>query len=107
MATYLERYNLLNSATMRARLLMACVDAALAIANEAAGTPNHANRLQWAEGVLMSRAAAAVAVERALWDVTRQAAVTAAGEAVSDSDLFAAVSGLLSQSAAVARWIEE
>ena len=107
MATYLERYNLLNSATMRARLLMACVDAALAIANEAAGTPNHANRLQWAEGVLMSRAAAAVAVERALWDVTRQAAVTAAGEAVSDSDLFAAGGGVLSPAGGVGRRVGE
>lgn len=105
MATYLERYNLLSSATMRARLLIAVVDAAIAITNEADGTANHANRLLWANQALESQEAGRAMAEGMLWDVMQNPTIAASGEAATDSDLAFVVTSLLGQPARVQRWI--
>jgi hypothetical protein len=86
MATYTELYNLYASgSSLLARFEVACMVAAHNILNESAGTPNHANRVIWANAVLEdSKAMSNRMLRRA---ISSNATLQAQGEAISDNDV--------------------
>jgi len=54
MATYAELYNLKNNSDLNNKLHVAVVAAAKYVFEEDPGTPNHANRLTWAQQAIIA-----------------------------------------------------
>lgn len=76
MATYQELYDLGSNSALRNRIAVACLIAAEAIRNEAAGTANHAARLVWAKAVFSGPESVATAMLMAV--LAQNAAATVA-----------------------------
>jgi len=72
----------------------ACMTAAIGIANEAPGTPNHADRLQWAVKVRDNAKAMAKAM---LVDVVKDATIAADVENAPDAQVQSVVDALVDQ----------
>lgn len=91
MATYAELFQLSrgNPEQFKYRLHVAIARAQGTVRAENPNTANHANRLLW------SKLPAESLVETMLWDVIWSSQVQAAGTAVTDANLQAAVDGLV------------
>lgn len=87
----IEIYNcwLGESGTLRAKFIAACLKAAYDIVNEDGGTANHANRLIWANAVLLGTKAAVEekSLEHIRYAMASNATLQAAGEAATDNDV--------------------
>ncbi len=81
MATYSELYGLWYESGLRNRVTVAVVVAAETVQGEDAGTPNHANRLVWAQQTFLNPASIAHAMFRVVLaankDVTVEAILSA------------------------------
>ena len=66
MATYTELYDLWSNSAMKNRVRVAVVIQADVIREEAADTPNNANRLVWAKAALLNPEGVADAMWRAM-----------------------------------------
>jgi hypothetical protein len=71
------------------RFVGACLKAAYAVTNESAQTANHANRLTWANAVLLGDEAAveAKARQHLRYAISANATLQTAGDAVTDGDI--------------------
>lgn len=90
--TYMEIFNLRASYAMRARVAVACINAAQEILAEANSVPDHAQRLKWAYTALND---SVLTAEKILWGVVSSAAIQAAGEEATDQAIQAAVNSLI------------
>jgi hypothetical protein len=79
-----------QSGTLRAKFIAACLKAAYDIANEDAGTTNHANRVTWANVILNGTVAEveAKAMQHLRYAMASNATLQAACEAATDSDVL-------------------
>jgi hypothetical protein len=84
-STYQLRY---ESKNMRDRVTAALAKSAGDIKNEDPGTPNHENRITWADYAFANTTGIA---ENAMWDVVMNPAINVAGEAATDNDIQFAV----------------
>lgn len=87
MATLLQKYEIRASENLRKRLTAAFTDAARDIRNEDPMTPNHANRLAWANTVLADANAAEAQAAMHQWRLTLNTAIADVGDAATDNDL--------------------
>lgn len=78
-----------QSGTLRAKFIAACLKAAYAILNEDAGTSNHANRLTWANVILLGTVAEVEekAVQHLRYAMASNASLQSSGEAATDNDV--------------------
>lgn len=78
-----------QSGTLRAKFIAACLKASYAIANEDAGTANHANRLTWANAILNGSIAEveAKAGQHLRYAMASNATLQTVGEAATDNDV--------------------
>jgi hypothetical protein len=83
--TYYLRY---ESKNMKDRVTAAISKSAGDIKNEDPGTPNHENRIEWANFAFANTQSLA---DQAMWDVVWNPAINAAGEASTDNDIQFAV----------------
>lgn len=91
MATYLEIYNaFVAGGALRSRAVVAAAKFALYIKGEAANTPNHANRIAWAEAALVGDTAE-TEVDAIKWALASDPNVLLYGDALIDQDLSSAV----------------
>ena len=79
---------------LRKQVIVSCQKAATDILNEAAGTENHGQRLQWSRKILRSGGAAAEG-EKMIWEVLANAAIQAAPTNATDNDVQFVVNSLL------------
>jgi hypothetical protein len=70
---------------MKDRVTAAVVQGAGDIKNEDPSTPNHENRIAWADYAFANSQGIA---ENAMWDVVMNPAINAAGEAATDQDIL-------------------
>ena len=86
MATYSELFGLWNESSLKNRIMVAVIVAAEAIQNESPTTPNHANRLVWAQQTFQNPSSIAYAMFRVVLaankDVTVQAILDATDAAI-------------------------
>jgi len=75
MATYVELRALMDDNDLENRCQVACIVAANTIQTEDAGTPNHDNRLAWAEKAYGNPAALAAKVQMAVLAANKDATV--------------------------------
>jgi len=78
-----------QTGTLRAKFVAACLKAAYDIMNENAGTENHANRLIWANSVMLGSIAEveALASQHLRYGMASNATLQSACEAATDNDV--------------------
>ena len=89
MTLYDDIYALRGSSNISNRVCVALVKAAQDIFDEAPATPNHANRLTWANDMLVTTGSAEA--QRFMWAVLSDTDVRQAGEAATDAQIQSAV----------------
>lgn len=86
--TYEQSATLMSDTTFRSRVKVACLTYARYITDEASTTPAHSTRVRWAQQTLMNPDGA---VEQVTPTTVMDAAVQAAGSAITDPGLQSAV----------------
>jgi hypothetical protein len=93
MATLLEAYNLRHQTiTLRSRVIAAVAKKAIDVLNEVPATENHAARLTWAKATL---ADAGTTADKIMWAVIADAAILAAGDSATDTNILTAVANAI------------
>lgn len=94
--SYLDRYQLTENGTFKHKLQMAVWIAAVDVTNEPTGTPQHAQRLQWANKMLKGPMDTDVMRKVAI-RASANETIGAAGEAAADVDIQFVVNGLVNE----------
>lgn len=98
MATLLEIYDVLlsdSSQALRNRVMAQCLISANYILNENPGTPNHLNRLTWAQSALQSTASLRAASDKMYTGVCTNPTIQSSGNDASDNDIAYVVATLI------------
>lgn len=99
MATLVELYNLwkADGGALTARFIGACLVAAHQISGEDPGTPNHVNRVLWANAILsgVEATVTAKATEILRYAIASNATLQSQGAGVTDNDVQFIVNGLI------------
>lgn len=98
MATLLGIYDVLLSdgaQALRNRTMAQVLVSANYIMNEDPGTANHANRLVWAQGALLSASALRAASDKMYVGVCTNPTIQSAGNASTDNDIAYVVASLI------------
>src|SRR5262245_28266147 len=86
--TYEQTADLMKDSVFRGRVSVACTNFARYITDEPASTPAHSTRIRWAQQTLLNPD---IAVNQVIPTVCTDAAVQAAGAAITDPNLQTAV----------------
>jgi len=81
---YIDIFNLKANPEMKSRVAVAVAKAATDILNEAPATPNHTERVAWANVALVG---AEDVAEQMLWSIVQNATIQAAGLDSTDNDI--------------------